>query len=71
MKYGETYQVELQNPDFIKLAVAYGMDSKRVDTPGEVYLAVKEALNLKIPYLLEVIVDKDEEIPLPHEMHFY
>jgi acetolactate synthase-1/2/3 large subunit len=70
MNYGETYQVELQNPDFIKLAAAYGMRSKRVDSPGEVYLAVKKALNLKRPYLLEIVVDEDEEIPFPHEMNF-
>lgn len=71
MNYGNTYQVELQNPDFIKLAEAYGMDSKRVNSPGEVHMAVIKALNLKIPYLIEVTVDKDEEIPLPLKMNFY
>lgn len=63
--YQKSYQVELQNPDFIKLAESYNMNSKRVNSPLKVYKAVKNALSLKKPYLIEVIVDKEEEIPLP------
>ncbi len=65
MYYGKSYQVELENPDFIKLADAYHIPAVRVDSPGEVSNAVKKALNLKKPYLIEVVVDETEEIPLP------
>ena len=65
MYYHETYEVELQNPDFIKLAKSYNMDSVRVNSPGKIYPAVKKALSLNKPYLIEIMVDKEEEIPLP------
>ena len=63
--YGESYQVELENPDFIKLADAYHIPALRVDSPGEVLTAVKKALALNLPYLIDVVVNKEEEIPLP------
>lgn len=65
MQYGISYQVELQNPDFIKLAESYGIGAERLDTPGDVYPAVKKALSLKKPYLIEIVVDRNEGIPLP------
>jgi acetolactate synthase-1/2/3 large subunit len=65
INYGNTFEVELQNPDFIKLAESYGIDSKRLYKPGEIYPLVKKALTLKKPYFIEVVVDPDEEIPLP------
>jgi len=65
MNYGKTYQVELENPDFIKLAESYGIGATRLNSPGEVYPAVKQAINLRKPYLIEVVVDPKEEIPLP------
>lgn len=65
MYYGKTYEVELINPDFIKLADSYGIDAKRINAPEEIYPLVKRVLNLKKPYLIELMVDSDEEIPLP------
>lgn len=68
MYYQETYEVELENPNFTKLAQAYGIDSLRLDSPGTVYPAVKRALKLKRPYLIEIIVDREETIPLPQNI---
>jgi len=65
MNYGKTYEVELENPDFNKLAESYGIDSKRLNAPGEIYHMVKRALKMKKPYFIEVMVDADEEVPLP------
>lgn len=65
MNYGKTYQVELENPDFIKLAESYGIEATRLNSPDEVYPAVKQAIDLRKPYLIEVVVDPNEEIPLP------
>ena len=62
--YGNTYEVELQNPDFIKLAESYHIQAKRIKQPGKVSITVKEALKLRKPYLIEIIVDKEEFIPL-------
>jgi acetolactate synthase-1/2/3 large subunit len=62
--YGNTYEVELQNPDFIKLAESYHIKAKRIKLPGKVSPTVKEALKLRKPYIIEIIVDKEEFIPL-------
>ncbi|MEN4005994.1 MAG: thiamine pyrophosphate-binding protein [Methanobacterium sp.] len=65
MYYRKRYEVELENPDFVKLAAAYGIKGERVTAPCEVYTAVKNALNLKEPYLIDIMVDKEEGIVLP------
>jgi len=63
--YGAPFQVELDNPDFVKLANAYHIQAKRVDSPGDILPAVRDALKLNKPVLIEVIVDENEDIPLP------
>lgn len=63
--YNSTYEVDLENPDFVKLAKAYNIDASCVNSPDDIYSAVKKAVDLKRPYLVEVIIDRDEEIPLP------
>jgi acetolactate synthase-1/2/3 large subunit len=63
--YGKCYQVELKNPDFIQLSQAYHIPAVKVDSPGQISSAVYKALSFKKPYLIEIIVDKNEEIPLP------
>ncbi len=65
IQYGKSFQVELENPDFIMLGKSYHIPSLRVDSPGEVYKAVKKALKFKKPYLIEILVDEKEGIPLP------
>lgn len=68
MNYRERYEVELENPDFVKLADAYGIKGERVTAPHEVYSVVKNALNLKEPYLIDIMVDKEEGIILPEKV---
>ncbi len=65
MYYGNSYQVELENPDFIKLAEAYHITAVEVDSPGQISIAIEKALRLNIPYIIEVLVDREETIPLP------
>jgi len=65
IQYGKSYQVELENPDFLKLAEAYHIPAVQVDSPGQVSIAMKKALRLYKPYIIEVLVDKKETIPLP------
>ena len=60
---GETkeYGVALQyNPDFIKIAQAYGINSKTIEHEDDISKSIKEALNSNEPYLLEFIVSDDE-----------
>ncbi|AUB55805.1 acetolactate synthase [Methanobacterium subterraneum] len=62
------FQVELENPDFMKLAHAYHIKARMEDSPGDVLVAVQEAVKLNKPVLIEIIVDKNEDIPLPGEL---
>lgn len=50
----------LVNPDFVKLAEAYGIKAERVKKRSDLAKALKELIFAKEPYLLEVVVDKDE-----------
>lgn len=64
MYHSGTYQVELENPDFVKLAQAYGIPAIRVDSPEKVFDAVKKGVEHKKPFLIDISV-KEENIPLP------
>jgi acetolactate synthase I/II/III large subunit len=63
--YEKCYEVDLKNPNFIKLAEAYNISASKIESPGKISHTVYKALSLKKPYLIEIIVDKNEEIPLP------
>ena len=58
----DSYQVKLNNPDFVKLASSYGIDSVRVDNLDDLELLLDNDLNG--PLVVEVIVES-EDIPLP------
>ncbi len=52
--------MENNSPDFVKLADAYGIQSKRVNKITELSTAIDEMLSVKGSYLLDVIVDEKE-----------
>lgn len=54
--------VQMDNPDFIKLADAYGIPAKRVVHCGEVKDALSEMWETPGPYLLEVVCEKEDNI---------
>lgn len=58
----EAYQVKLNNPDFLKLASSYGIDSVRVDNLEDLELLLGK--DLTGPLVVEVVVES-EDIPLP------
>ena len=57
------YQVDLKNPDFVKLANAYGINSTRAENKRSLSSAIKEALK-EGPCLVDVRV-AEENIPMP------
>lgn len=65
MHYSKHYEVELENPDFIEIAKAYGIKAERIESPEEIFKSVKNALELDEPYLIDIMVDKEEGIILP------
>ena len=50
------------NPDFVKLADAYGWRSRRVEKPEDVDAALDEMLASKEPYLLDVMIPRDQTV---------
>lgn len=53
---------ELLNPDFIKLAEAYGAEGIRVKRPAELAPAIEQAINSSKPVMLDFIVDREENV---------
>ena len=53
-RYSETH---MKNPDFVKIAEAYGIKGRKVTQREELDDAISEMLNHKGPYLLEVKVE--------------
>jgi acetolactate synthase-1/2/3 large subunit len=59
---GRTIASDLVNPDYCKLAEAFGMAGRRVETPDQLRVALREALAANEPALIEVPVG---EMPNP------
>ena len=61
--YNQNYSgCGLSQPDFCKLADAYGIRAIRVETKAEVPLAIKEARAHKGPILLDFQIDQEENV---------
>ena len=50
------------DPDFVKIAEAFGAKGIRVEKSGEIYDALKEALNCGKTCIVEIMVDCEEDI---------
>jgi len=60
---------ELQNPNLATVAEGMGIKGIRVEEPGELEVAVKQALDYDGPVLLDVIVNR-QELALPPRINF-
>ncbi|HDY88332.1 MAG TPA: biosynthetic-type acetolactate synthase large subunit, partial [bacterium] len=49
-------------PDFVKVAEAYGAKGIFIENPEDVTEAIKEAISLKCPVILDFIVDREENV---------
>src|SRR5207249_8928180 len=56
--WGGSYAAELHNPNFMKLADAYGVAGMRAKTPTDVGALVRDAIQLDRPVLIEVPVGR-------------
>lgn len=56
-KFGRTVGTEFSNPDFEGLARSFGIRGFRVDDPSELSSILEEALELKVPSLVDLPVD--------------
>ena len=61
---GKLFAALLQNPDFMKLAEAYGVRGVRAQGPEQLESSLRQALGIDAPTLIEVPV---EMMPSPFE----
>jgi acetolactate synthase-1/2/3 large subunit len=54
--------VELKNPNFIKIAEGFGVAGRKISDPNDLPSAVAEMLAHDGPYLLHVMVEKEENV---------
>ncbi len=54
--------VHMDNPDFVKISDGFGIPAARVNASAELEAAVDKMLNTDGPYLLEVVVEKEENV---------
>ena len=52
------------SPDFVKLAESFGINAIRIDKPGETEKAVAKAVKDNESLLLDIVIKKDEFIPM-------
>jgi acetolactate synthase-1/2/3 large subunit len=50
------------NPDFVKLAEAYGAVGLRAKNPDEVVPVLEKALSIKKPVIMDFVVDREESV---------
>jgi acetolactate synthase-1/2/3 large subunit len=61
--YDKRYSsVELQNPDFLKIAEGFGITGKKIEEVSSLKEAVAEMLAYPGPYLLHVMVEKEDNV---------
>ena len=53
---------EMVNPDFVQIAKGYFIEAKRVDNREDMHQAVEEMMRSDKPYLLEVCVEKENNV---------
>lgn len=64
MFHGERYSeshIDVQ-PDFVKLAEAYGATGLRATTPGELDDVIKQAFASDLPTIVDISVDAEENV---------
>jgi acetolactate synthase-1/2/3 large subunit len=61
--FNERYsQTKISNPDFIKLANAYGIKAERVNNSSEINEALNRAFSVNEPYIIDFIIEPFEVV---------
>ena len=60
--YNNNFQVEMNNPDFTKIAESYDLFAVRVSTKDELISALKKTINYKGTVIIDIAVNSFETI---------
>jgi hypothetical protein len=61
-KFGEHFGVDFTNPDFVKLAEAFGLPAWRCEKPDDFARHLQHALTLDVPSLIVVPIDYSADV---------
>lgn len=53
-------QTKISNPDFLKIAEAYGIKAKRVEFKDDIIPSLKEAFEHNGPYIIDFVIEPME-----------
>src|SRR3954471_8962133 len=67
-KFGEHFGVDFTNPDFVKLAEAFGMPAWRCGAPEDFGRHLRQALSLDLPSLIVLPIDYSLDVSLAREL---
>jgi acetolactate synthase-1/2/3 large subunit len=67
-KFGRHFGTDFTNPDFVKLAEAFGMPAWRVEAVDDFGPALRRALDLEVPSLIVLPIDYSLDIAISEEL---
>jgi acetolactate synthase-1/2/3 large subunit len=67
-KFGRHFDVDFGNPDFVKLAEAFGAPAWRCATADEFSQRLEQALALDVPSLIVVPIDYSVDVAISREL---
>jgi acetolactate synthase-1/2/3 large subunit len=65
-RFGQTFAVDFENPDFVAYAASFGLPGFEVTTTADLAPTLRRALNLDVPSLVAVPVDSSKA---PRALH--
>jgi acetolactate synthase-1/2/3 large subunit len=67
-KFGRHFGTDFTNPDFVKLADAFGMPAWRCESVDDLGRHLRKALSLDLPSLIVVPIDYSIDVAISHEL---
>src|SRR5215212_1634630 len=67
-KFGQHFGVDFTNPDFVKLAEAFGMPAWRCESVDDFSRHLRNALSLELPSLIVLPIDYSEDVTISDEL---
>jgi acetolactate synthase-1/2/3 large subunit len=67
-KFGRHFGTDFTNPDFVKLADAFGMPAWRCESVGDLSRHLRHALTLDLPSLIVVPIDYSIDVAISEEL---
>ena len=68
LRYHKDFFIRFNNPDFVKLAESFGAKGYRVTSDDELLPVLKDALNQKVPAIVDCPVDYSENLRLTEKL---